>query len=227
MYKCNSLILQQLAGAQLPHNAAPATYNGIAVEPFPRVVLSPSFAPLLSDVKVRAEARRQGEQKRNGCPLPERATQLERECILLPLFFAPVAAHKRCGLCRPGLPLNTSSYSAQTMHDLPCSHRLLPCTHTLLRLGSCGPCVPQAAHVLTHNSFHPPLPRFDVPPLWRLQAKVAPGSIKLLTPESVLILDGPDISVTGPIEVEGALVVRAVPGARVSLGPLQVRGYGG
>ena len=77
---------------------------------------------------------------------------------------------------------------------------------------------------LTLSSF--PIQPCALLPL-HVQTKVAPGSIKLLTPESVLILDGPDISVTGPIEVEGALVVRAVPGARVSLGPLQVRGCGG
>ena len=74
MYKCNSLILQQLAGAQLPRNAATATYNGIAVEPFPRVVLSPSFAPLLSDVKVRAEAW-QGEHNCRGGSWLELATE--------------------------------------------------------------------------------------------------------------------------------------------------------
>jgi hypothetical protein len=34
----------------------PAVYNGIPVEEYPRVVLAPSFAPTLADVKVRLDA---------------------------------------------------------------------------------------------------------------------------------------------------------------------------
>ena len=96
MYKCNSLILQQLAGAQLPHNAAPATYNGIVVEPFPRVVLSPSFATLLSDVKVRAEARRQGEHKRNGCLSKLRSSS---ESVSSCLSFSPLLQPTNAAVC--------------------------------------------------------------------------------------------------------------------------------
>ncbi len=55
------------------------------------------------------------------------------------------------------------------------------------------------------------------------QAKVAPGSIKLSTPSSVLIIDGEDIKINGPLEVAGALVIRAVPGAKVVVGFLKVR----
>jgi UDP-sugar pyrophosphorylase len=43
-----------------------------------------------------------------------------------------------------------------------------------------------------------------------------------LSARSVLVLDGPDIEVRGPLEVDGALVVRAVPGARVVVGPMRV-----
>ncbi|GLI66614.1 hypothetical protein VaNZ11_010538 [Volvox africanus] len=63
------------------------------------------------------------------------------------------------------------------------------------------------------------------PSLSELKAKVAPGSVTL-APDSVLVLDGPDISVRGPLVVRGALVVRAVAGAKVDLGPLTVDNAG-
>ena len=54
IYRCNSLILQSLAGADLPPlGPQPSeTFNGLAMESYPRVVLSPNFAPLLADIKV-------------------------------------------------------------------------------------------------------------------------------------------------------------------------------
>ncbi|GLC50653.1 hypothetical protein PLESTB_000403900 [Pleodorina starrii] len=63
------------------------------------------------------------------------------------------------------------------------------------------------------------------PSLGELRSKVAPGSIRL-TPGSVLVLDGPGIRVVGPLVVRGALVVRAVEGAEVALGPLRVDNAG-
>jgi len=47
-----------------------------------------------------------------------------------------------------------------------------------------------------------------------------------LAARSVLVLDGPDIEVRGPVEVDGALVVRAVPGARVVIGGMKVKNEG-
>jgi len=106
IYQANCRILELLAGIKLP---APEklTFNGMAVEALPRVVLSPSFAPTLADVK----------------------------------------------------------------------------------------------------------------------AKVKAGSI-ILSPGSVLVLDGADIRVEGPLQVQGALVVRAAPGAKVVVGPLKVQNAG-
>eukprot|EP00198_Chlamydomonas_reinhardtii_P000981 XP_001690316.1 UDP-N-acetylglucosamine-pyrophosphorylase [Chlamydomonas reinhardtii] len=57
------------------------------------------------------------------------------------------------------------------------------------------------------------------------EAKVAPGSL-VLSPGAVLVLEGADISIQGPVKVDGALVVRAAPGARVTLGPLAVSNRG-
>jgi UDP-sugar pyrophosphorylase len=56
------------------------------------------------------------------------------------------------------------------------------------------------------------------------QAKVSQGSL-LLAPKSVLLLDGPDISIRN-LRVDGALVVRAVPGAKVVLDGLTVSNQG-
>jgi hypothetical protein len=52
IYQANSEALVMMAGADvgLPQQA---TYNGIPVEEWPRVVLSPSFAPCLDAIKVR------------------------------------------------------------------------------------------------------------------------------------------------------------------------------
>jgi UDP-sugar pyrophosphorylase len=47
----------------------------------------------------------------------------------------------------------------------------------------------------------------------------------LLAPRSVLLLDGPDIHIKN-LRVEGALVVRAVPGARVVIDGLSVSNAG-
>ncbi|KXZ48443.1 hypothetical protein GPECTOR_28g853 [Gonium pectorale] len=123
IYKSHCLALAQMAGAALPSPLPSATFNGITSEVHPAVVLSPSFAATLSDVK----------------------------------------------------------------------------------------------------------------------AKVAPGSVKLAA-GSVLLVDGPDVTIAGPLEasrerlrqggakawvvVRGALVVRAVPGARVKLGGLTVENAG-
>jgi hypothetical protein len=57
-----------------------------------------------------------------------------------------------------------------------------------------------------------------------VQAKVSQGSL-LLAPKSVLLLDGPDISIKN-LRVDGALVVRAVPGAKVVLDGLTVSNQG-
>ncbi len=43
------------------------------------------------------------------------------------------------------------------------------------------------------------------------------GSIKLASGSS-LVIDGADISIEGPLEVAGALTIRAVPGAVVKVG---------
>jgi UDP-sugar pyrophosphorylase len=107
IYRCNCLTLKTLTGAELPEEVSLVAYNGIEVEDYPKVVLSPSFAPLLKD----------------------------------------------------------------------------------------------------------------------LQDKIAFGSIKL-APGAVLVLDGPDITVKGPLAVDGALVVRSVPGAKVSIGRLDVKNAG-
>jgi hypothetical protein len=56
------------------------------------------------------------------------------------------------------------------------------------------------------------------------QEKVAQNSL-LLAPKSVLLLDGPDISIRN-LRVDGALVVRAVPGAKVVLDGLTVSNQG-
>ncbi len=48
----------------------------------------------------------------------------------------------------------------------------------------------------------------------------------VLGPGAVLVLDGADITVKGPLEVRGALVVRAAPGARVTVGRLTVDNKG-
>ncbi|PNW73176.1 hypothetical protein CHLRE_14g621751v5 [Chlamydomonas reinhardtii] len=63
------------------------------------------------------------------------------------------------------------------------------------------------------------------PSLADIKAKVAPGSL-VLSPGAVLVLEGADISIQGPVKVDGALVVRAAPGARVTLGPLAVSNRG-
>ena len=69
IYRCNSLILKTLAGADIPPitgGAATDKFNGITVEPYPRVVLSPNFAPLLVDIKVSDGKRvREGSAKGN------------------------------------------------------------------------------------------------------------------------------------------------------------------
>ncbi|MEW5300045.1 MAG: hypothetical protein WDW36_003005 [Sanguina aurantia] len=58
-----------------------------------------------------------------------------------------------------------------------------------------------------------------------ITAKIAPASITL-SPDAVLILDGEGITIQGPVRVEGALVVRAVAGARVTIGKLIVQNEG-
>jgi hypothetical protein len=57
-----------------------------------------------------------------------------------------------------------------------------------------------------------------------LQAKVSQGGL-LLAPKSVLLLEGPDISIKN-LRVDGALVVRAVRGAKVVLDGLTVSNQG-
>jgi UDP-sugar pyrophosphorylase len=57
-----------------------------------------------------------------------------------------------------------------------------------------------------------------------LQDKVSQGGL-LLAPRSVLLLDGPDIHIKN-LRVDGALVVRAVPGARVVIDGLTVSNAG-
>jgi len=52
------------------------------------------------------------------------------------------------------------------------------------------------------------------------------GPPLVLAPRSVLVLDGAGIEVKGPVSVDGALVVRAAPGARVTIGPMAVRNEG-
>jgi UDP-sugar pyrophosphorylase len=57
-----------------------------------------------------------------------------------------------------------------------------------------------------------------------MQAKVSQGSL-LLASKSVLLLEGPDIAIKN-LRVDGALVVRAVPGAKVVLDGLTVSNQG-
>jgi hypothetical protein len=52
IYRCNCLTLKTLTGAELPEEVSLVAYNGIEVEDYPKVVLSPSFAPLLKDLQV-------------------------------------------------------------------------------------------------------------------------------------------------------------------------------
>lgn len=56
------------------------------------------------------------------------------------------------------------------------------------------------------------------------QAKIAAGSITL-APRSVLVLDGAGITIKN-LRVEGALVVRAVPGAKVVVDGLSISNAG-
>ncbi|GAX73526.1 hypothetical protein CEUSTIGMA_g978.t1 [Chlamydomonas eustigma] len=107
IYRCNCLTLKSLTGMEMPEVIGSVAYNGIEVEDYPKVVLSPRFAPLLKDI----------------------------------------------------------------------------------------------------------------------QEKIALGSIRL-APGAVLILDGPDISVKGPLTIDGALVVRSVLGSKVSIGRLDVKNAG-
>lgn len=57
-----------------------------------------------------------------------------------------------------------------------------------------------------------------------LQAKVSQGGL-LLAPRSVLLLDGADIHIKN-LRVDGALVVKAVPGAHVVIDGLTVSNAG-
>lgn len=52
IYKANCLTLKMLAGADIGE-VPTETFNGIPVESYPRVVLSPAFAPSLADVKAK------------------------------------------------------------------------------------------------------------------------------------------------------------------------------
>lgn len=63
IYKANCEALAIMSGAEV---GAPlqATYNGIPVEEWPRVVLSPAFAPCLDAVKVRLRGTVGGDR---GC----------------------------------------------------------------------------------------------------------------------------------------------------------------
>lgn len=55
IYKANSEALVIMSGAEVGA-PQPATYNGIPVEEWPRVVLSPAFAPCLDAIKVGSAA---------------------------------------------------------------------------------------------------------------------------------------------------------------------------
>eukprot|EP00201_Polytomella_parva_P008755 CAMPEP_0175052040 /NCGR_PEP_ID=MMETSP0052_2-20121109/8141_1 /TAXON_ID=51329 ORGANISM="Polytomella parva, Strain SAG 63-3" /NCGR_SAMPLE_ID=MMETSP0052_2 /ASSEMBLY_ACC=CAM_ASM_000194 /LENGTH=907 /DNA_ID=CAMNT_0016316405 /DNA_START=213 /DNA_END=2936 /DNA_ORIENTATION=+ len=59
----------------------------------------------------------------------------------------------------------------------------------------------------------------------QLQRKVKFGSITL-HPGSVLILDGPEIQVEGPLEVKGALVIRSAPHSKVIVRAMKVENAG-
>lgn len=52
MYKCASLTLKTVAGVDIPAPGA-AVFNGVPVETYPRIVLSPGFAPTLADAKAK------------------------------------------------------------------------------------------------------------------------------------------------------------------------------
>jgi hypothetical protein len=52
IYKANAAILVQQAGVSMPP-PTPVTFNGINTEMHPAVVLQPSWAPIVADVKVR------------------------------------------------------------------------------------------------------------------------------------------------------------------------------
>jgi hypothetical protein len=56
MYKCNCDMLMRLTQADAGGSPVPGQYNGIAVEEWPRVVLNPSFAACLEDIKVGGRA---------------------------------------------------------------------------------------------------------------------------------------------------------------------------
>ncbi len=57
-----------------------------------------------------------------------------------------------------------------------------------------------------------------------MQERVRPGGVKL-APGSALVVEGPDVRILD-LEVEGALVVRAVPGAKVIIDGLRVKNDG-
>lgn len=52
MYKANSLMLKLACGVAIPEPGH-AEYNGVPVEVFPKIVLSPSFAPTLADAQQK------------------------------------------------------------------------------------------------------------------------------------------------------------------------------
>jgi len=56
IYRANCAVLEQQAGAKLAA-PQPVTFNGIQAHMHPVVVLQPSWAPLVGDVKVRSAAR--------------------------------------------------------------------------------------------------------------------------------------------------------------------------
>ena len=56
IYKANCEALMIMSGADVGQ-PQPATYNGIPVQEWPRVVLSPSFAPCMDAIKVSLQLR--------------------------------------------------------------------------------------------------------------------------------------------------------------------------
>jgi hypothetical protein len=72
IYKANSEALVIMSGAEVG-TPLPATYNGIPVEEWPRVVLSPAFAPCLAAIKVSGRHP----TTEHGCPVHSKVHWLQ------------------------------------------------------------------------------------------------------------------------------------------------------
>jgi hypothetical protein len=90
IYRANSEALSIMSGADVGQ-PQPATFNGIPVEEWPHVVLSPAFAPCLEAMRVRTSW---------GVHLD--VVQLVSAGVLLRHAFAPCLAAMKVAACAAG-----------------------------------------------------------------------------------------------------------------------------